>query len=65
MSGKTLPLKPGAIDFERYKNDPTATSLDISNVRLTSSQFSELTSLLDKSKALTGLSLEKCQVRFI
>lgn len=63
MSAKHLPGKPGGIDLERYKTDPTATCLDLSNTKLSNAQFSELTSLLDKSKSLTELSLERCGVR--
>lgn len=60
MSGKKL---PAGLDLERYRTDPSATCLDLSNTKLSNSQFSELTALLDKSRNLTELNLEKCSVR--
>lgn len=63
MAAKGGPAKPGAIDLERYRTDPAATTLDLSNQKLSSSQLSDLVSLLSQSKALTDLNLEKCQVR--
>lgn len=63
MAAKGSAGKAGAIDLERYRNDPTATALDLAGQKLTSSQLSDVASLLDKSKALTDLNVEKCQVR--